>query len=337
MSPPPSTPTPRRFLLPKRAPPQSGGFLSTPRFAPPPPPSSLSVPLRSTQSRRQTLEALDDDEDEDKVDGSSVEGDDNQEGRGRAMDVLGDSIEVTSDESLSPSAGNSEDGMTAGELAEGSSPEDASTPPREIKRRKLSLSSPPPAFSSPSKNRSFEIGVEEDYNGGDITEEHPQSPLEIAQDDYHPSDAEGRRERAPQQPTFRPAPRFKLSEAESLGEGLPAAFSPQRRRAKYLTGGLAAQLQGWLSEAKREDERPGSSFRVTVLGVKAGRRMYMVSGTVNYGAEPRKVILAGEGRLTGLGGRGVVMEGSVVEIGQPVWDVQVDGEAWMVACDWTIL
>ena len=268
---------------------------------------------------------------------SSVEGDDNQESRGRAMDVLGDSIEVASDESLSPSAGKSEDGATAGELAEGSSPEDASTPPREIKRRKLSLSSPPPAFSSPSKNRSLEIGVEEDYDGGEVTEEHPQSPVEMTQDDYHPSDTEGRRERAPQQPTFRPAPRFKLSEAESLGEGLPAAFSPQRRGAKYLTGGLAAQLQGWLSDVKREDELPGSSFRVTVLGVKAGRIFYWGSGSVTLGAAPRTVSRAGAGWWRGFGGGGGVMEGSVVEIGQPVWDVQVDGEAWMVACDWTIL
>jgi hypothetical protein len=280
---------------------------------------------------------LDDDEDEEKVDVSSVEGDDNQEGRGRAMDVLGDSIEVASDESMSPSADQLEEEMTVGELAEGSSPEDAPTPPRRAKRRKLSLSSPLPAFSSPSKNRSFESGVEEDYDDGESTEEHSRSSVKIAQDDYHPSDAEGRRERAPQQPTFRPAPRFKLSEAESLGEGLPAAFSPQRRGARYLTGALAAQLQGWLSDVKREDEVAGSSFQVTVLGVKAGRRMYMVWGSVNDVAEPRKVILAGEGRLTGLGGRAMVMEGSVVEIGQPVWDVEVDGEAWMVACDWAIL
>ena len=302
----------------------------------------------------------DDDEEEERVEVSSVEGDESSEsdggdegeveGRGRVRDVLGDSIEVVSDES--PQRGSTspdrwERGESPGDdpgddLGDASFPSPQDSPrPREAKRRKLSIS-PLPAFSSPN-NAEPDDGMEEDGDEGQSSEDGAHSPgsSEMGAHGDYPSDVEGRpkaqqQQQQQQQPTFQPPPRFKQLDGESLGEGLPAVFSPQRRGAKYLTGGLAAELQGWLSEVKGGDELAGSTFRVTVGDVRAGRRMYLVRGKVDSTDELRRVILAGEGRLTGLERRATVVVGSVVEVGQPVWDVEVDGETWLVACDWTI-
>ena len=254
--------------------------------------------------------------------------------------MLGDSIEVVSDESQGREMA-SPDHPERGECpADGPgdamvpSPED-SPRPREAKRRKLSIS-PIPAFGRPN-SAEIDAGMEEGGCDGGQGEDGAQSlgsPETTVHDDYS-SDVDGGR-KAQQQPTFRPPPRFKKLEDESLGEGLPAVFSPQRRGARYLTGGLAAELQGWLSEVKGDEELAGSTFRVTVRDVRAGRRMYLAQGTVGGTEDVRRVILAGEGRLTGLERRATVVVGSVVEVRQPVWDVEVDGQTWMVACDWAI-
>lgn len=140
------------------------------------------------------------------------------------------------------------------------------------------------------------------------------------------------------QPTFRAPPRFKQIELDTAADGIPAAFSPQRRGAKYIAGGLASELQGWLSEVKGwEGVTPASasSINVTVEEIRPGRRMYLVKGRTGM-FEGKRLLLAGEGRLTGLGQRMPVRVGSLVEVGQPVWDIEMDGEVWTVACDWCV-
>ncbi|KEZ45242.1 hypothetical protein SAPIO_CDS2715 [Scedosporium apiospermum] len=54
------------------------------------------------------------------------------------------------------------------------------------------------------------------------------------------------------QPLFQPPPRFKVPDTEenTFLEGLPSVFSPQRKGAKYVAGGLAAEVQRWLSHIK---------------------------------------------------------------------------------------
>ncbi|KAF7545856.1 hypothetical protein G7046_g9460 [Stylonectria norvegica] len=119
MSPPPSTPTPRRFLLAKRAtqssqsatgPPQ---FQSTPRFG------SSSVP-RPTQRRREW--DVDDVEDvEDRVEQSDIDsevGSESESGLEKEDDgedvvmrtVLNDSIEIESDDAMA----SQDDNLLAG-------------------------------------------------------------------------------------------------------------------------------------------------------------------------------------------------------------------------------
>ncbi|ROT41214.1 hypothetical protein SODALDRAFT_114473 [Sodiomyces alkalinus F11] len=173
-----------------------------------------------------------------------------------------------------------------------------------------------------------------------------------------------------QQPTFQPAPRFKVSEAETTAraEGLPEAFSPQRRGTRYVPGGLAAGLQSWLAEVREwgddvdggwavhtnmnmnmnmntntsANTNTNTAVRVAVDEVRDGRRMYLVQGRrVTTG--PRdgvsmRLILAGEGKLTGLARRASVRVGSVLVISQPTWEVTLENQGrWTVACDWVVL
>ncbi|OPB37103.1 hypothetical protein A0O28_0040150 [Trichoderma guizhouense] len=112
-----------------------------------------------------------------------------------------------------------------------------------------------------------------------------------------------RNSKALKQPVFQQAPRFKPLDAETTFNGLPAAFSPQRRGSRYVSGGMAAQLQGWLSEVKGWDENSGrveSAMKLHVDQIRSGRRMYLVEGHDPLTEASKRWILAGEGKLTGL-------------------------------------
>lgn len=263
-----------------------------------------------------------------------------------------DSIEVES-EGASTSQGESsrsphwasdlEEGVEAESEAEAESaglldPEGApahersSPEQRQVKRRKISIS--PVGSSSPLSEH---YGNENDAFGS------------VEQGDPAPAPPEDAETRQAQQPVFRPAPRFK---PPTDGQGmLLAAFSPQRRGAKYIPGGLAAELQGWLSEAKGWDcadsaattangddgRNDVSTLRIVVEEVGPGRRMQLVRGRVGPEAASRRFILAGQGRLTGLGQGASIEHGSVVMVGPPVWDAEMDGCVWTVACDWRVV
>ncbi|KAH7266464.1 hypothetical protein B0J15DRAFT_248555 [Fusarium solani] len=350
MSPPPSTPTPRRFLLAKRGATQSSQtptgpprFQSTPRFG------SSSVP-RPTQSRA-VVDIEDVEEVEDLVEESSSNTDD--EGLETKKHVpLNDSIEVEDDDvtasrdvSVGINISEDDEEEIPQRSIERKSPDLLNLPhdtspleEREPKRRRVSIS--PMPESSPLGEHHY---LNEDNLQDAEEREHTptQSSIESLQDAIPTHDEA----RAPQQPTFRPPPRFKPAEVDPTVEGLPAAFSPQRRGAKYVAGGLAAGLQGWLSEVKGwEGTVPSAAaaavsvVKVVVEEVRPGRRMYLVTGRPgDDGAAPaRRFLLAGEGRLTGLGQRAAVSVGNVVEVGQPVWDVELDGQVWTVACDWGV-
>lgn len=185
-------------------------------------------------------------------------------------------------------------------------PDVSSQDEREVKRRRLSASIPAPDEDS-----------HDSEDGQDLQHEGP--------------------ERTPAtQPVFRPPPRFKQVADESY-EALPDVFSPQRKGAKYVAGGLAAELQGWLSDVKggRDDLSDVEQARFTVEEVKPGTRMYLVRGV--FEKDKRNVILAGEGKLTGLGRRAVVEEGSRIALGRLGWEIEMDGEEWYVSCDWSLL
>jgi hypothetical protein len=87
-------------------------------------------------------------------------------------------------------------------------------------------------------------------------------------------------------------------------------------------------------------------LRIRVVECREGGRMYLVRGTrlgsssdVAQDGEDGglRVLLAGEGEMSGLGERLAVAEGCVVEAGGPRWDVELVGlGTWTVACDWRV-
>lgn len=270
-------------------------------------------------------------QDDGEGDGSDDESD--VVGKGRGRDVAGDAIEVFSQEEATTGDlevdENCDDYNDEGHGYRMDTDGEQSSPDtRDTKRRKLSIT-PLPAFSSPLPNR--KIGTNTPQQRSDDPESEnsaPQLPSSPSQLDPSPS---GPRHA---QPTFHSAPRFKALEEDTPAEGLPAAFlSPQRRGQKYILGGLAAELQGWLSEVKKAEysDEDSAATKVEVGEVRSGRRMYLVKAKTG-----ERVVLAGEGRLTGLGRRAVVGVGSLVILGSPIWDVTIEGEIWTVACDWRV-
>nr|CEG04099.1 unnamed protein product [Fusarium clavum] len=340
MSPPPSTPTPRRFLLPKRGtqssqtPTALPRFQSTPRFA------SSSVP-RPTQART-GIDIEDVEEVEDRTQGSYLDSEDDHLAS-RKYEPLNDSIEVESESDNETASHDASPAISDNEIDAQRSDfiyRQASNTPsatheaspleeREPKRRRVSIS--PMRDSSPIEEEHHMV----DNDPKDAHEEDQtpsQESTQSIQDAVLPYDES----KALQQPTFRAPPRFKQVELDTITDGIPAVFSPQRRGAKYIAGGLAAELQGWLSEVKGWEgstPAPSSTIDVTVEEVQPGRRMCLVKGSTDT-SESKKFLLAGEGRLTGLGQRMPLSVGSIVKVGQPVWDVELDGEVWTVACDW---
>ena len=186
---------------------------------------------------------------------------------------------------------------------------------RESKRRRVS-SSPSPEHSAWGEN---------DEQVGD---EHPDSTTPKRQ-----------------QPVFQQAPRFKLPEIDQEPDILPEAFSPHRhskggKSRRYLPGGMASQVQGWLSEVKgwEESVRPDAdtAHRVVVKELRAGSQMYLVRGVESDSDEGRHYMLAGEGKLTGLQGRAAIHEGSVVLLESPVWEINLHDITWTVGCNWSV-
>ncbi|KAM0344614.1 hypothetical protein ACHAPU_007388 [Fusarium lateritium] len=343
MSPPPSTPTPRRFLLPKRgtqssqtpaAPPR---FHSTPRFA------SSSVP-RPTQARA-GVDIEDVEEVGDPDHSSSQESNESDDQPVfKKHDPLHDSIEVESDDATPSQNGsltvsNQEpdaQGLDSIDREMSASPsfpyQSSPVEEREAKRRRVSISSMQESSPLREDEHYAASGVLEGIYERDHTP--TQDSIQSIQDAIPTQDES----KSLQQPTFRVPPRFKPVELDPAIEGLPAAFSPQRRGAKYIAGGLAAELQGWLSEVKGWEGVAPTTDSITnmiVEEVQPGRRMYLVKGRTAI-AQGKRYLLAGEGRLTGLGQKMPVSLGSVIEVGQPVWDIELDGVVWTVACDWGV-
>ncbi|RFU72784.1 methionyl-trna formyltransferase, mitochondrial [Trichoderma arundinaceum] len=211
---------------------------------------------------------------------------------------------------------------------------------REAKRRKVSIS-PTPLLGSPGM-RDVHGAVYRDVNDTAYdasTADTEDGDSAMSMDDSEDSSIPMPGTKLPQQPVFQQAPRFKPLSAENAFGGLPVAFSPQRRGAKYVSGGMAAQLQGWLSEIKgweENNERTKSVVKLHVDHVRSGRRMYLIEGREPPEETPKKWILAGEGKLTGLGKRAEVKTGSMVLIEQPTWDVELEEGMWNVACEWSV-
>lgn len=148
---------------------------------------------------------------------------------------------------------------------------------------------------------------------------------------------EGTSREAVPQPVFQAAPAFRTADADAGSDRftMPRS-SPQGRPAGFLAGGLAAELQGWLSEARGwQGEAP---LRIRLEEARPGRRMQLVRGhVVGDGSDGRSrlFLLAGEGR-SAQPSTGLLLEaGTELSLGRPIWDLDLhEGEVWTVASDW---
>jgi hypothetical protein len=164
------------------------------------------------------------------------------------------------------------------------------------------------------------------------------------------------------QQAFRKPPSFRPpspSAPQNQVDPLPEQFSPHGKGRKYIPGGLAAELQGWLFNIESTSHTVSRSkneewpIRIVVdeisghprsgMTMISGRQIHVIesndddpSGIVYTLGEVR-VILAGEGQLSGLQRGSKVGKGRVVGIKGPVWEVILEDGKWGVGCDWKVL
>ncbi|EPE28551.1 hypothetical protein GLAREA_09672 [Glarea lozoyensis ATCC 20868] len=157
-------------------------------------------------------------------------------------------------------------------------------------------------------------------------------------------------------PTFRPP---SPSAPQNQLDPLPEQFSPHGKGRKYIPGGLAAELQSWLFNIESTSHTVSRSkneewpIRIIVdeisghprsgMTMISGRRIHDMesnddgpSGIIDTLGEVR-VILAGEGQLSGLQRGSKVEKGRVIGIKGPVWEVVLEDGKWSVGCDWKVL
>lgn len=273
---------------------------------------------------------------------SGAEGDEDEENQDRHLS-LNDSIDTDS-----PSASRSSLGYDA----------------RPIKRRRISISPEIDASSNEDEDDGDRMQVDDDEQTEDglrvrpaVEEGEEEEDVMAIQSGSSSEDTESEcskpgsptpAEPHMRNPTFHKAPRFKATE---LAEGgpksiLPDVFSPQRRGARYVPGGLAAELREWLVQVKgaSEYDRPTrSKIEAIADEAKNGNGMWLVAaheqddtGQQSEG-DLAKIILAGDGRITGLNGRNEIQQGTAVSLHQPMWDINLnDLGQFAVACDWEI-
>ncbi|PTB69770.1 hypothetical protein BBK36DRAFT_1090855, partial [Trichoderma citrinoviride] len=255
MNPFPSTPTPRRFLLPGRATQSSS---QTPGAAPPPrfqstPRFGSSSAARPTQRRELDIEESDEqDDDDDKSDEEEVVYESSLSGDERGAAAASSRQRVLEIESDAGVVSSQQDALSDGEDGDGRlrtrlrfDIEEESVGERSweaemgrgAKRRKVSIS-PSPLLGSPGTRDAEEEEEEEEPALGLLHDETDADPEEdgaasvMSMDSSEGSPITMRNSKAPRQPIFQPAPRFKPLDAEDiLSGGLPAVFSPQKRGA----------------------------------------------------------------------------------------------------------
>lgn len=152
-------------------------------------------------------------------------------------------------------------------------------------------------------------------------------------------------------------PRFKPpdEEREAAVEPLPEHFSPRRRGQKFLAGGLAAEVRGWLVELESQGPRgarnsareDGWKIKIAVdevtggygagMTLVRGRRMGSNSGGA-ADLYPIRMILGGEkGMSEGIKKGEQAAVGKMVGVKGPAWEVDIDGVTWGASASWKVL
>lgn len=150
----------------------------------------------------------------------------------------------------------------------------------------------------------------------------------------------------PDEPQFVAPPRFRpIAEPElEPREPLPAAFSPRKRGQKFIIGGLANEVRGWLIDLethsgsvgfKKEDTKYG--LKLTVHGVSGGKGCFTsVIGEQVSGREVR-MILGERGLGDDLQRSKESERGDTIGVKPPIWEVELEGQKYGVCASWSVL
>lgn len=152
------------------------------------------------------------------------------------------------------------------------------------------------------------------------------------------------------EPQFIKPPKFIHTEEPEPTQPLPGEFSPRKRGQKFVVGGCASEVRGWLvnletqnghqpslrsdmrglGREERRDEECAVKMVVEDAGVGRGMGWTIAKGN------GMNVILGGEGIREGLERGKEVQRGSLVGIKAPVWEVDIQGMNWCVGANWKI-
>lgn len=150
------------------------------------------------------------------------------------------------------------------------------------------------------------------------------------------------------EPQFIKPPKFIHTEEPEPTRPLPEEFSPRKRGQKFVVGGCASEVRGWLVDLETQnghqpslpsdmkglgrEERRNEEWAIKMVVDDAGGVRGM-GWTIATG-DGMNVILGGEGMKEGLERGKEVQRGSLVEIKAPVWEVDIQGMNWSVGANW---
>ncbi len=142
-----------------------------------------------------------------------------------------------------------------------------------------------------------------------------------------------------------------LAAADPTAAEGTATAAPDTSDEKYVPGGMAAELRGWLVQIKSNmglqtgGGGGGGGGAIGLLGggrvaideARSDQSLRLVRGTLLQPAQHDPiachVLLAGDGGRR-QAHRIELAKGSVVSVAPPLWEISLDGQSWTVACDW---
>ena len=150
------------------------------------------------------------------------------------------------------------------------------------------------------------------------------------------------------EPQFIKPPKFIHTEEPGPTQPLPEEFSPRKRGQKFVVGGCASEVRGWLVDLETQnghqtslpsdmrvlgrEERWNEEWVIKMVVDDAGGGRGM--GWAIAKGDGMNVILGGEGMKEGLERGKEVQRGSLVGIKAPVWEVDIQGMNWSVGANW---
>jgi len=151
-----------------------------------------------------------------------------------------------------------------------------------------------------------------------------------------PANSEADASTAPSRPIFR----LPVSVHPEPAEPLPDAFSPHRRRQRFLPGGMAAEVQQWIVETTqsvgqhRRSTTGADLLQAIVLESSGPSSTGMVLAKAAAGNRRVRLLLAGSGKIQSASS---IKQGDVLAIKAPSWNIELEGVPWMIGIDWRIL